>query len=282
MALHASAHLRTPPASAKTALRFPSPARAPGVGRHGQAQQAATAAAQATSRVISGFGQVAARLGMSGFFGGAPAGSKPAGTQKAQAVAAADASLRAGNLHYHHIVSNVSISGATHPFCSYSGGGHTTQAPSGYKADLAMQMLDSAFIKRRQRARHRTAVGERAHLSASLPCARSRQQRMRLYQTSPGRTAIIARSLRPCTGRRLPTMVIRIWPAPRLAAPAYTLPAHMPMLKQLAAARPAVSGRAAPQCVSPSNWVREGPSSRRRHGALAVYSSSYRACHWAA
>ena len=43
----------------------------------GRPQQAATAAAQATSRVISGFGQVAARLGMSGFFGGAPAGSKP-------------------------------------------------------------------------------------------------------------------------------------------------------------------------------------------------------------
>ncbi len=104
-ALHASAHLRTPPASAKKALRFPSPARVPGVGRHGQAQQAAAAAAQATSRVISGFGQVAARLGMSGFFGSAPAGSKPAGTQKAHAAAAADASLRAGNLRNRHIVS---------------------------------------------------------------------------------------------------------------------------------------------------------------------------------
>ena len=87
-ALHASAHLRSPPASAKTALRFPSPTRAAAPGRHGQAQQAAAAAAQATSRVMSGFGHVAAKLGFSGFFGGAPAANRPAGTHEAHPAAA--------------------------------------------------------------------------------------------------------------------------------------------------------------------------------------------------
>ena len=135
-ALQASAHLRTPPASVKKALRFPSPARVPALGRHGQAQQAAAAAAQATSRVISGFGQVAARLGMSGFFGGAPAGSKAAGTQKAHTAAAADASLRAGNLLYCHIVLDNPSSGASQALCSCIESGHLSRAADGSHLDL--------------------------------------------------------------------------------------------------------------------------------------------------
>ena len=93
-ALQASAHLRTPPTSAKKALRF-SPTRIPALSRPGQAQQAAAAAAQATSKVISGFGHVAARLGISGFFGGAPAGNKPGRLHKRHTAAAASAAVRA-------------------------------------------------------------------------------------------------------------------------------------------------------------------------------------------
>ncbi len=75
---------------------------------------------------------------------------------------------------------------------------------------------------------------------------------MRLYQTGLDRSAMAAESLRPCTGRRLPSMVVRILPVPSIAAPAYALQAHIPMLKQLAAARPA--------CLRMSSFAVRQPS----------------------
>jgi len=86
--LPAAAHLRLPPTSAKKVLRFSSPAQVPSAGRTHSAQGTA---AQATARVMSGFGQVVAKLGISGFFGGVPAGNKAARANGATATAAAAA-----------------------------------------------------------------------------------------------------------------------------------------------------------------------------------------------